>query len=99
MGISNQKKWFLMGRKRVIKMSRKKLISLIKMLAIVANEIVIDFSIGDFDFNSIEWDKKNNKILLHKFEDDDIDIEFDYDDLPESWKKELYFFLIRNFLN
>lgn len=88
-----------MARKKLIRMSRKKLISLIKMLSIVTNEIVFDFSIGDLDFNSIEWDKENNKVILHKFEDDDIDIEFDYDDLPERWKKELYFFLIRNFLN
>lgn len=88
-----------MARKKLIRMSRKKLISLIKMLSIVTNEIVFDFSIGDLDFNSIEWDKENNKIILHKFEDDDIDIEFDYDDLPERWRKELYFFLIRNFLN
>lgn len=82
-----------------LKTSRKKFIALIKLLAIVSNEIVLDFFIGDFSFNSIEWVKEKNKIILHKFEEGDIDLEYDFDQLPNNIKRELYLFLIRNFLN
>jgi len=82
-----------------LKTSRKKFIALIKLLAIVSNEIVLDFFIDDFSFNSIEWVKEKNKIILHKFEEGDIDLEYDFDQLPNNIKRELYLFLIRNFLN
>jgi predicted hydrolase (HD superfamily) len=49
-------------------------------------------------FNTIEWRKDKNKVYLHKILDD-LDYQFDLDDFDEETKKEIYYFLIRNFFN
>ncbi len=77
---------------------REKMISLIKYLAIIADEIVFDMKINDLEFNSIEWRKKDDLIILHKFIDE-FDFEINYDELSDSLKDEIYLFLVRRFLN
>jgi hypothetical protein len=49
-------------------------------------------------FNTIEWRKDKNKVYLHKIENN-LDYQFDFDDFDIETKKEIYYFLVRNFLN
>jgi hypothetical protein len=79
-------------------MSKKKLVSLIKYLGITFDEVVVDIIVDEVIFNSIEWRKKGNQVILHKFIDE-LDYEFNYDELPKKLKKQIYLFLLREFLN
>ena len=74
------------------------MISVIKILGIVSDEVVIDMPIYDTVFNSIEWRRKGNQIILHKFIED-LDYEFNFDELPDDIKEELYLFLLKIALN
>jgi len=78
--------------------SKKNLVSLIKYLGITLDEVVVDIILDDVIFDSIEWRRKSNQIILHKFADE-LDYEFNYDELPNRLKKEIYLFLLRHFLN
>ena len=75
-----------------------KLVSLIKYLGITFDEVVVDIIVDEVVFNSIEWRKKGNQVILHKFIDK-FDYEFNYDELPKKLKKQIYLFLLREFLN
>ena len=77
---------------------KSNLVSLIKYLGITIDEVVIDIILDDVIFNSIEWRRKSNQIILHKFVDD-LDYEFNYDELPKKLKDQIYLFLLREFLN
>jgi len=77
---------------------KSNLVSLIKYLGITIDEVVIDIILDDVIFNSIEWRKKSNQVILHKFVDD-LDYEFNYDELPKKLKDQIYLFLLREFLN
>ncbi len=63
---------------------KKKVKDLIKITGIGLNELIIDISIGEIIFNSIEYVEDSDKIILHKFEDEDLDYEFDFEDLDED---------------
>lgn len=78
---------------------KKKLISIVKLLGITFDEVILDISLEDISFDSIEWRREENKIILHKFVDDEFDYEFNYDDLPNKIKKDVYLFFTTNFLN
>jgi len=78
---------------------KKKLISLIKILGITQDEVIIDIDILETTFNTIEWRRKGHQVILHKFLEGDIEIEFNYDELPKKMKKEIYLFLLRETLN
>jgi hypothetical protein len=78
---------------------KKNIIPIIKWLAIDLFEVVIDIYISDeFFFHTIEWRKKVNKVFLHRIVDN-IDYEFDFDDFEIDIQKEIYYFLMRTFLN
>lgn len=62
---------------------KKKVKELIKILGIGLNELVIDIVLEEITFNSIEFDEENNKIILHRFEDD-LDYEFDFEELDDD---------------
>lgn len=79
-------------------MSKKKLVSLIKYLGITFDEVVVEIVLDEVIFDSIEWRRKGNQIILHKFIDD-LDYEFNYDELPKKLKNQIYLFLLREFLN
>ncbi len=87
-----------MTRNNLSGMSKNKLVSLVKYLGITFDEVVVDIILEDVIFNSIEWRKKGNQVILHKFIED-LDYEFNYDELPKRLKKEIYLFLLRKFLN
>jgi len=78
---------------------KKKLIPLIKILGITQDEVIIDIDILETTFNTIEWRRKGNQVILHKFLEGDIEIEFNYDELSRKLKKEIYLFLLRETLN
>lgn len=77
---------------------KKKLVSLVKYLGITLDEVVVSIILDEVIFDSIEWRRKGNQIILHKFIED-LDYEFNYDELPNKLKKEIYLFLLRHFLN
>jgi hypothetical protein len=79
-------------------MSKNKLISIIKYLGITLDEVVVDIILDEVIFDSIEWRRKGNQIILHKFIGE-LDYEFNYDELPNRLKNEIYLFLLRRFLN
>jgi len=75
------------------------IIPIVKWLAIDLFEVVIDIQLVNGSlFNTIEWRKDKNKIYLHKIVDD-LDYQFDFDDFDDETKKEIYYFLMRSFLN
>ncbi len=75
---------------------KKSLISIIKFLGIDLNEVVIDIPLEEITFNSIEWVKAENKVILHKMVDD-LDMEYDFDDLDIETRSEIYIFFLKNF--
>lgn len=77
---------------------KMKLISLIKYLAIDLDEVVVDIYVEDMVFNSIEWRRKGDQVILHKFVNS-IDYEFNYDEMAKKNKEAIYLFLLREFLN
>jgi hypothetical protein len=78
---------------------KKNIIPIIKWLAIDLFEVVIDIPITDeLTFQTIEWRKNKNKVYLHKIVDN-LDYQFDFDEFDEEVQKEIYLFLVRNFLN
>jgi hypothetical protein len=52
---------------------KDKVSNLIKTLGLGLNELVFDFEIDGVKFNSIEWLPEEDKVLLHIFEDEEID--------------------------
>ena len=78
---------------------KKEIIPVIKWLAIDLFEVVVDIQLSNgLLFNTIEWRKEKKKVYLHKIEDN-LDYQFDFDDFDTETKKEIYYFLLRNFLN
>lgn len=77
---------------------KKKIVSLVKYLGITLDEVVVKIILDEAIFDSIEWRRKGNQIILHKFIED-LDYEFNYDELPKKLKKEIYLFLLSEFLN
>ena len=73
---------------------KNQIISLIILLGINERELIFDLTLDKVTFNSIEWRKKSNQIILHKF-NDDYDYEFNYDELPNDIKREIYQCLLK----
>jgi hypothetical protein len=68
---------------------RKKVSNLIKVIGKGLYEIVIDISLSIYDFNSIELNKLNNKIIIYSF-NDNLEFSIDFDDLDEIDKLIIY---------
>jgi hypothetical protein len=69
---------------------KRKVAKIIEILGIGLTEIVIDLDTSLGTFNSIEWSKSENKVWLHMFHEDDIQISFDFDDLDKIDKSMVY---------
>lgn len=63
---------------------KKKVIQIIKILGIGLNELIIDIELESITINSIEWSPDDNNVYLHVFDEDDIDLEFNFDELPKN---------------
>lgn len=68
---------------------KRKTIECVKKLGDGISEIIIDIELSFGSAQSIEYLKKNNKLLIHCFYDD-FDISFDYEDLDEYDKIKIY---------
>ena len=78
---------------------KKKIIPVIKWLSIDLDEVVVDIFVSNgLMFNTIEWRRKENSVILH-YLNDDLDFEFNFEELDEKIQKEIYMFLLRNYLN
>lgn len=76
-------------------MYKEKLIPIIKYLGIIEDEVMVEFDFGGkIVFNSIEWRKEKNTIILHKIEDE-YDFEYNYDDMSPELQKDIYYALLR----
>lgn len=69
---------------------KNKIVQLIKILGIGIHELVIDINLECGSFESIEWNKEEDKIYLHIFHDEDFDVAFDFDDLIEEDQLKIY---------
>jgi hypothetical protein len=67
--------------------------SVIVQLGINETELVFDIKLRKITFNSIEWKRKSNQIILHKFVKDE-DHEYNFDELPKEIKKEIHNLMI-----
>lgn len=61
----------------------KKVATLIRILGIGIMELIIEIDLEVGLFNSIECDK-DNKVYLHIFEEDDLDISVDFTNLSDD---------------
>ncbi len=68
---------------------KKKLIKLITELGIGVLEIVIDIPTSVTIFHSVEYLAESKKIMLHRWEEDDIELSYDFDDLDNEDKLEV----------
>jgi hypothetical protein len=77
-------------KKIMVRVMKNKIVQLIKILGIGTNELVIDINLECGNFETIEWNQEDDKIYLHIFEDEDIDITFDFEELSEEDQLKLY---------
>jgi hypothetical protein len=77
-------------KKIMSRVMKNKIVQLIKILGIGINELVIDINLECGNFETIEWNQEDDKIYLHIFEDEDIDITFDFDELTEQDQLKIY---------
>jgi len=68
-------------KKIISSVMKEKVRDLIRILGIGLYELVIDINVGDITFNSIEWVEDEEIILLHIFDDDDMDYFIDFEEL------------------
>ncbi len=68
---------------------KEELINIIKILGIGLVELYVEIDLGFLYIHSIEYDKNSESIILHNFVDD-LDLEYDYDDLEEDEKKYIF---------
>lgn len=69
---------------------REKIINLIKILGVGLNEIVIEINLDCGNFETIEYNPEDDSLVLHIFQDEDLDITFDFDDLDEEDQRKVY---------
>lgn len=65
---------------------KNKVKELIISLGCGVTELLIDFELGEYTFNSIEYHEETDKVILHIFEDDQ-DYYFDFEDLDSYNQK------------
>jgi hypothetical protein len=71
------------------KVLKNKIIKLIKLYGIDVEELILDFPLSVGIFNTIEYDKVLNEIILHQFEWE-LDYPYLFDDLPDEDKLRVY---------
>lgn len=64
---------------------KRRLIKSIELLGLGMIELVYDIELSEIIINTIEYDKVNNLILLHVF-NDELDMIYDFDGLSDSDK-------------
>jgi hypothetical protein len=69
---------------------KEKVIELIQILGMGLNELVFDFEIDGVNFNSIEWVPGEDQVLLHIFEDDEIDYNCEFEGIDIDKQIKIY---------
>jgi hypothetical protein len=64
---------------------KRRLIRSIELLGFGMVELVYDIELSEIIINTIEYDRVNNLILLHVF-NDELDMIYDFDNLSDSDK-------------
>lgn len=69
---------------------KKEVIKAIRIMGVGTTELLMDFSLGVGYFDSIEWIKSDNRVVLHMFAQNDFDLSVDWDDLTYEDKLEVF---------
>ena len=69
---------------------KKEVVKAIRIMGVGTTEILMDFSLSVGFFNSIEWVKHDNRVVLHMFAFNDFDLSVDWSDLSRDDKLEVY---------
>jgi hypothetical protein len=77
-------------KKIISSVMKEKVRDLIKILGIGLHELVIDINIDGVIFNSIEWVEEEEIILLHIFDDDEMDYFIDFEELSTESQIVIY---------
>jgi hypothetical protein len=67
---------------------KKDLINLVRILGIGCQEIMIDINLGFFLVDSIEF-REPDDIILHHFDENNLDFELSFDELENTDKKKI----------
>jgi hypothetical protein len=73
---------------------KKRVIKSIDMLGLGIKELVYDIKLSEITINTIEYDKVNNLVLLHVF-NDNLDMIYDFDSLSDNDKLKIISILDR----
>ena len=69
---------------------KKKVAKMVLIMGIGLTELVMDIETSVAMFNSIEYVKSENKLWLHIFEEDDLELSVDFDELGKEDKMAVY---------
>ena len=69
---------------------KKKVAKMVLIMGIGLTELVMDIETSVALFNSIEYVKSENKLWLHIFEEDDLELSVDFDELGKEDKMAVY---------
>lgn len=69
---------------------KKEVIKAIRIMGVGTTELLMDFSLSVGYFDSIEWIKSDNRIVLHMFAQNDFDLSVDWEDLSHDDKLEVF---------
>jgi hypothetical protein len=67
---------------------KEELINLVRILGIGCGEIILEIDLGFFFIDSIEF-REPDDIILHHFDENNLDFELSFDDLENKDKKKI----------
>jgi len=77
---------------------RKETINLIEILGYPHSEVILDIYLSNIEISSIAFIKESNKIMLYKWYSD-YEFQYDYDDLDNDDRKQIWNELSKYLLN
>lgn len=77
---------------------RKETINLIEILGYPHSEVILDIYLSNIEISSIAFIKESNKIMLYKWYSD-YEFQYDYDDLDNEDRKQIWNELSKYLLN
>jgi len=69
---------------------KRKVAKMVLIMGIGLSELIIDIETSVALFNSVEYVKSENKIWMHIFEEDDLELSVDFDHLCKEDKMLIY---------
>jgi hypothetical protein len=74
-------------------MKKDEVIKLVKILGIGLNELVITINLDGIIIDTIEYDKKTNKLFVNAWVTNEMEVQINYDDLNEKNQMMIYYTL------